>query len=113
MPKQRLQVYKMYTTEAPRGKGEESKSITSPYLEPNQSMKLTRDIGHIFTNTLDQNHKLYTKEYFSLWTDNSPFPNAYKFFSFHTNQKMHKGATCQAFLQTSPAFILLELYYPY
>ena len=90
-------VYSRSLKSHPKGKEEETKNITYPYLEPNQLIKLTRQLGYISTDTLDQDHNLYIKEYFGLWIYNS-FSNANKFFSFHTDKKMHKGATYQAFL---------------
>ena len=45
----------------PRGKGKETKNITCLYLEPKQSMKLTRELELISTSTLDdfENFKIY------------------------------------------------------
>ena len=63
-------------------------------------MKLTKELGHISIDTLDQDDKLHTKEYFNLWTDNSSFSNVNKSFSFHIDKKIHKEATCQALLRT-------------
>ena len=65
-------------------------------------MKLTRELGLISTNTLDQDHRLHTKEFFNLWIDNSSLSNANKFLSFHTIQNIHKRATCHAFLLAVP-----------
>ena len=79
--------------------GKETKNITCPHLQPSQSMKLTKEIGHISTNTLDQDHRFYTKEFFNLWIDNSSLSNTIKFLFFHIVQNIHKGAACQAFLR--------------
>ena len=65
-------------------------------------MKLTKDIGVMSTTTLDQDHKLHTKEFFNLSIDNSPFSNVNKFFSFYVVQNIHKGIVCQVFLQVLP-----------
>ena len=46
---------------SPKRERGRNKKITCLYLESNQSMKLTREIGHISTDTLDQDHKLHTK----------------------------------------------------
>ena len=51
-------------------------------------MKLTREKEFISTDTLDQDHKFYTKEFFNLWIDNSFLSNANKFLSRkHNSQK--------------------------
>ena len=81
-----------------KGRGGETKNITYPHLEPSQSIKLTREIGLISINALDQDHKLYTKELFTLWIEIVVLSNTNKFLSFHTVQKIHRGATFQAFL---------------
>ena len=65
-------------------------------------MKLTREKWFISTDTLNQDHKLHTKEFFNLWIDNSSLSNDNKFLSFHTVQNIHKGSACQTFLQALP-----------
>ena len=65
-------------------------------------MKLTKEIELISTDTLDQDHKLYTKEFFNLWINNSSLSNANKFLSFQIVQNIHKGITCQALLRALP-----------
>ena len=73
------------------GEGIETKNITCPYLEPNQSKKLIREDGLKTIDTLTQDQILHTKEFFNLWSENSSLPNANKFFSFQTDQNIHKG----------------------
>ena len=62
-----LKVYREYTKTAqsrtPRGKG--VKHTIFPYFEPNQSKKLTREEGLKTIDTLIQDQRLHTKEYFS------------------------------------------------
>ena len=74
-PQSIQEVYSKSLKAQPKGGGKEAKNITCLYLEPNQSMKLTREIGLIFTDTLDQDHRLHTKEIFNLWIDNSSLSN--------------------------------------
>ena len=45
-----------------------NKNITCPYLEPNQSMKLTSEEGLKSIDTLTQDQRLHTKEFFNLWS---------------------------------------------
>ena len=95
-------MYREYTKAAQRleTKGGGNKQQNPyPYLEPSHSKKLIREEGFKTINTLTQDQRLHTKEYFSLWSENSSFPKANKFLSFQTNQNIHKGAICQAFLQ--------------
>ena len=79
-----------------------NKNITCPCLEPNQSMKLTSEEGLKSIDTLTQDLRLHTKEFFNLWSENSSLLNTQIFLSFHTVQNKHKGAICQAFLRTLP-----------
>ena len=79
-----------------------NKKITCPYLEPNQSKKLTSEEGFKTIDTLTQDQRLHTKEFFNLWSESSSLPNANIFLSFQTNQNIHKGVICQAFLRTFP-----------
>ena len=65
-------------------------------------MKLTRETGHISTDTLDQDHRLHKKDFFNIWIDNSSLSNTIKFLSFHIVQNIHKGPACQAFLWDLP-----------
>ena len=100
-----LRVYKEYTKEAKRlnHRGRDrNKNITCPYLKPNQSMKLTSKEELKSINTLTQDQRLYTKEFFNLWSESSSLANANIFISFHTVQNKHKGVICQAFLRTLP-----------
>ena len=71
-------------------KGKKTKNIPYPYFEFSQSMKLTRELGLISSETLDQDHKLHTKEFFNLWIDNSSLSNANKFLFFHIVQNIYK-----------------------
>ena len=61
-----VKVYSKSLMAQPKGEGKRAKKITCPYLELNQSMKLTREISLVSTNTLDQDHRLHTKEIFNL-----------------------------------------------
>ena len=100
-----LRVYKEYTKEAKRlnHRGRDrNKNITCPYLKPNQSMKLTSKEELKSINTLTQDQRLYTKEFFNLWSESSSLANANIFLSFHTVQNKHKGVICQAFLRALP-----------
>ena len=72
-------------------KREGEKYITYPCLEPNQSIKLTREISLTSTNALNQDHKLHTKEFLILWIEIPALSNTSKFLSFHTIQKKHRG----------------------
>ena len=65
-------------------------------------MKLKSTKGLKSTDTLLQDHRLQTKEFFNLWSESSSLPNANKFLSFHTVQNIHKGVICQAFLRALP-----------
>ena len=99
-----FKVYMEYTKGAQRlkPKGIETKNITCPYLELNQSMKLTSEEGLKTIDTLTQDQRLHTKEFFNLWSESSSLPNANIFLSFQTAQNIHKGAICQAFLRAFP-----------
>ena len=74
-----------------------SPKARNPYLEPSQSKKLTREEELKTIDTLTQDQRLHTKEYFSLWSENFSFPKANKFLSFQTDRKIQKGVICQAF----------------
>ena len=63
----------------------------------NQSKKSIKDKGPTSIYNFVQDHKLHTKEYFNLCTENSSLLNAILFLSFHTAQKRHKRANFQAF----------------
>ena len=73
-----------------------------PYLEPSHSKKLTKEKGLKTINTLTQDQRLHTKECFSFWSESTSFPKANKFLTFQTNQNIHKGAICHAFLRVFP-----------
>ena len=64
----------------------------------NPSKKLTRVKGPSSTNILVHDHKIQTKEFFSLWNESSSSLKAILFLSFQTVQKIYKGAALQAFL---------------
>ena len=49
--------------------------------------------------TLTQDQRLHTKEYFNLWSESSSFPKVSLFLSFQTDQNIHKGVICQALLR--------------
>ena len=96
-----LKVYRKYTKEA-KGSNQrgmdKTKKITCPYLESNQSMKLTSEKWLKSIDTLTQDQMLHTKEFFNLWSKGSSLPNTNKFLSFQIVQNIYKGAACQAFL---------------
>lgn len=52
MPPSIQEVYSRGLKAHPRGKGKETKNITCPHLESNQSMKLKRELGLISIDTL-------------------------------------------------------------
>ena len=56
--------------------GKNTKNITCPHLEPNQSMKLISELESTSINALVHDHKLQTKEFFILWTNNSALSKA-------------------------------------
>ena len=93
-------IQKQPTDSKPREK--EINNSPCPYLEPSYSKKLTREEGLKTINTLTQDQRLHTKEYFSLWSENTSFPKANKFLSFQTDQNIHKGVICHAFLRVFP-----------
>ena len=95
-------VYKRNPKAQIKQKGIEAKNINCHYLDPNQSKKLTREEELKTIDTLTQDQKLHTKEFFNLWSESSSLPNANKFFSFQTDQNIHKKAICQAFLRAFP-----------
>ena len=82
-------IQKQPTDSKPRE--EEINNNPYPYLEPSHSKKLTREEGLKTINTLTQDQRLHTKEYFNLWSENSSFPKANKFLSFQTDQNIQKG----------------------
>ena len=92
-------VYKSNPQTLNQGRG---KNNPYPYLEPSHSKKLTREQGLKIINTLTQDHKLHTKKRFSLQSESTSSPKANKFLSFHTDQNIHKGAICHAFLRVFP-----------
>ena len=55
-----------------------------PQRVPNQSKKLTRDKGSSSIKILVHDHKIQTKEFFTLWIKNSSFSKVIIFFSFQT-----------------------------
>ena len=99
-PGKQPKAYKKYIIGAKRQKRvkqEENKNLTHPHLEPNQSKKSIKDKGQASIYNFVQDHKLHTKKYFNLCTENSSLSNAILFLFFHTAQKRHKGASFQAF----------------
>ena len=97
-----LKVYKRSPKAQTKGEGIETKNITCPYLEPNQSKKLTREEGLKTIDILTQDQRLHTKEFFNLWSESSSLPKANIFLFFQTNQNIHKETICQAFLRAFP-----------
>ena len=97
-----LRVYKKSPKAQTEGEWIETKNITCPYLEPNQSKKLTSEGGFKNIDTLTQDQRLHTKEFFNLWSESSSLPDANIFLSFQTVQNIHKGVICQTFLRVFP-----------
>ena len=65
-------------------------------------MKLTSKEGLKTIDTLTQDQRLHTKEFFNLWSKSSSLSNANIFLSFQTVQNIHKGIIYQAFLWVFP-----------
>ena len=65
-------------------------------------MKLTSEKGLKSIDTLIQDQRLHTKEFFNLWSESSSLPNTNIFLSFHTIQNIHKGTICHAFYELYP-----------
>ena len=88
-------------------KGQKRKKIPSwpskqPQLEPNQSIKLTIVRGQSTINNLASDQIERTKEYLSLWIDNTSSLMATLFLAFQTVQKMQRGATLHTFQRFLP-----------
>ena len=80
----------------------DTKNLTHPHLEPNQSKKLIKSKGPSSIYNLVQDQKLHKKEFFILWIESSSSSKAILFLFFHTAQKRQKGASIQAFLRFLP-----------
>ena len=101
-PRSIQEVYKRSQKAQTRGGEIETKNITCPYLEPNQSTKVTREKWLNSIDTLTQDQRLHIKEFFNLWSESSSLPDANIFFSIQTVQNIHKGVICQTFLRVFP-----------
>ena len=107
MPSEYTGVYKRSRKTQTRG-GIETKKITCPYLERNQSMKITSQKWFKSIDTLTQDHRLHTKEFFNLWNESSSLPNANKFLSFPSKlSKIYiRGPLAKPFYELYPQTIL-------
>ena len=91
-PKQRLKVYKEETQQRPQT---EEQHEPHPQRVPTQSIKSTKVEGPYFINSFVSNQRKYTKEFLSLWIDNSSSSKATLFLGFQTVQKRHNGLALQ------------------
>ena len=80
----------------------DTKNLTHPHLEPNQSQKSIKGKGPSTIYNLVQYQKLHTKEFFILCIESSSLSKIILSLSFHTTQKRHNGASIQAFLPFLP-----------
>ena len=101
-PQSIQEVYKRSQKAQTRGGGIETKNITCPYLEPNQSIKVTREKWLKSIDTLTQDQRLHIKEFFNLWSESSSLPNVNKFLFFHIVQNIHKGSLAKPFYELYP-----------
>ena len=98
-PERQPKAYRKYTKNVKRLKRAKQEGKQKPHLEPIQSKKSIKDKGSASIYNFIQYHKLHTKEYFNLCTENPSSSNAILFLSFHTAQKRQEGASFQAFLR--------------